>query len=213
MGYHRAGFEVVGVDIKPQPHYPFEFHQADALDVLRMGGRGLDSEVQYPWATMRFDAIHASPPCQAYSALRHRTRGRYPDLLAPTREGLRRTGLPYVIENVPGAPFDGAVFLCGTTFELSAVASTGERRWLQRHRGFESNQLLFGAGDCAHAGKLIGGIYGDGGGGQQTRGWRFETAAQMREALGTPWMTRLEMSQAIPPAYTEWVGRQLMRVR
>lgn len=198
MGYYRAGFDVVGVDLHPQPHYPFPFVQADAIEYL--------SETM----AVGFDAIHASPPCQAYSTLRHRTGGSYPDLVAETRRLLVASGLTYVIENVPGSPLDSPVWLCGTEFDLSAAATTGETRWLRRHRGFESNLWLRGAGGCVHAGKLVGGIYGDGGGGQQTRGWRYETAAQMRDAMDTPWMTRQEMSQAIPPAYTEHIGRQLL---
>jgi DNA (cytosine-5)-methyltransferase 1 len=98
MGYHRAGFEVVGVDIAPQPHYPFKFVQHDALKVLANVARDGHALGEY------FDAIHASPPCQAYSDLRHRTRGEYPELVSEVRNYLRATGLPYVIENVPGAP-------------------------------------------------------------------------------------------------------------
>ena len=105
MGYHRAGFEVVGVDIKPQPHYPFEFHQADALTFPLDG----------------FDAIHASPPCQAYSTMTRKPSD-HPDLYAPTRSRLVATGLPYVIENVIGAPYTHGFVLCGSMFETDKTA-------------------------------------------------------------------------------------------
>jgi DNA (cytosine-5)-methyltransferase 1 len=122
MGYHRAGFDVVGVDLAPQPHYPFEFSQSDALAWL-----------DYPLTLgLRFDAIHASPPCQAYSAMsacRPGLADQYPDLVAPTRELLEATGLPYVIENVPRAPLRDPVTLCGHMFGLP----------LYRHRLFEAN--------------------------------------------------------------------------
>jgi hypothetical protein len=115
VGYARAGFEVVGVDIEPQPNYPFEFHQADALEFCREHGH-------------EFDAIHASPPCQAYTPLRAVHGKDYPDMLAATREALEATGLPWVIENVPGAPINSGIFLCGTMFDLRVY----------RHRWFET---------------------------------------------------------------------------
>lgn len=106
MGYHRAGFRVVGVDIEPQPHYPFEFHQADALTFPLDG----------------FDAYHASPPCQRYSMIT-KLHGRaivesHPDLIDPTRYRLKSSGKPYIIENVPQAPLKDAVTLCGSMFNL-----------------------------------------------------------------------------------------------
>ena len=128
MGYHRAGFDVVGVDLEPQPHYPFEFIQADALDMAE-------------WI-FDFDAVHASPPCQSFTAYRRKGHGvgdNYPDLISATRSMAMRTGLPYVIENVPGAPLENPVQLCGTGFGLD----------VQRHRLFESNVSLMGMG-CAH---------------------------------------------------------------
>ena len=111
MGYHRAGFDVVGVDLNPQPRYPFEFHQADALDYAREHGR-------------EFDAIHASPPCQAYSlaSRQWRIRGRkYPVLIAKTRELLNAMAKPFVIENVPGAPLINPTVLYGTMFGLMTM--------------------------------------------------------------------------------------------
>lgn len=192
MGYHRAGFEVVGVDINPQPNYPFEFWQADALEHLH-GVLFGDRE---------YDAVHASPPCQAYSDLRHRTGGAYPDLVAVTRARVVATGLPYVIENVEGAPLRNPIMLCGSTFGLGANG-----RQLRRHRLFESNVSIM-AYPCQHHGQPIG-VYGTGGGGQMTRGYKG-TPEEYREAMGIDWATRAEIAQAIPPAYTEHIGLYLM---
>jgi DNA (cytosine-5)-methyltransferase 1 len=194
-GYHDAGFDVVGVDIAQQPNYPFTFIQEDALRWVEWIGPGRD-----------FDAIHASPPCQAYSTLTRGTnRGReYPDLIGPTRALLEATGLPYVIENVPGAPLHDPVMLCGSMFGLG----------VRRHRGFETNWPLMRP-ECQHEAmpkrykvmrhgatymSRYAPVYGDGGG---------KEMAQWASAMGIDWMSRDEMTQAIPPAYTEWIGRQL----
>lgn len=199
MGYHRAGFEVVGVDIKPQPHYPFEFIQADAL-------------ASYP---LGYDAIHASPPCQPFTRAGHLMRAQggsatEPDLVGPTRELLKATGLPYVIENVVGAPVEG-VFLCGSSFGLRA----------RRHRIFESNVLLLGV-HCRHRqqGKPVG-IYGRPGDTAQGRdsttgkwvvgGSTARDVPEAQDALGIDWMPRWDdLKKAIPPAFTEHIGRQLL---
>jgi DNA (cytosine-5)-methyltransferase 1 len=186
MGYHRAGFEVVGVDINSQPNYPFEFHQADALI----------------WPLEGFDAIHASPPCQAFSDLRHRTDGEYPDLVAATRERLLLTGVPYVIENVEGAPLINPVRLCGSAFGLGANG-----RQLRRHRLFESNVPIM-VPSCQHRGQPVG-VYGTGGGGQMTRGYKG-TPEEYREAMEIDWATRAEIAQAIPPIYAVFIGGYLM---
>ena len=138
-GYRRAGFEVVGVDIKPQPHYPFDFIEADALTV----GGGPE------WIASYFDAVHASPPCQAHSSLRHLQSTASVDLIAETRELLRQTGLPYIIENVVGAPLLDPVKLCGSSLGLGAMCEDGKWRQLRRHRLFESNVPLMGP-PCAH---------------------------------------------------------------
>jgi DNA (cytosine-5)-methyltransferase 1 len=200
MGYHRAGFEVVGVDIKPQPHYPFEFIQGDALDILGgLAGYGLDRPGS------RFAAIHASPPCQAYtqSALRFRNEGKeYPDLLEPTRQALIAIGLPWVIENVPGAPMRADYVLCGCQFQLPN---------LRRERWFETSWHGFALHPTHDHTEPAISVVGHG-----TPSWVRSklgynpTIAQYRAAMGIDWMNRNELSQAIPPAYTEWIGTQLL---
>lgn len=193
MGYHRAGFEVVGVDINPQPHYPFEFHQADALEFPLEG----------------FDVIHASPPCQRWSSAT-RLCGRpetHPDHLTPIRERLQEAGIPFVIENVYGAPLQTPLMLCGLMFGLKMF----------RHRYFECSPLLLAVGHPSHRGKRIGeGYYCVVGGGgpwkSKSRGGGLNNGplAEWRKAMGIDWMRREELTQAIPPAYTEYLGRQLL---
>jgi DNA (cytosine-5)-methyltransferase 1 len=191
MGYHRAGFDVVGVDINPQPNYPFEFHQADALEFL---ARGAD----------RFDAVHASPPCQRYSAMSTCRPGlaqNYPDLVDPTRNIIEATGLPYVIENVPGSPLINPITLCGHMFGLE----------LYRHRLFEVN---FGLVEPLHPPHLKPA--------SKAGHWKPGTVmsisghmapiAKAREVMGIDWTNREELAEAIPPAYTEYVGAQLLAV-
>lgn len=195
MGYHRAGFDVVGVDIKAQKHYPFEFHQADALEYLAEHGP-------------EFDVIHASPPCQAFSALKSMWNSRkHPDLIAPTREALRACGKPYIIENVPGAPLIAPFMLCGTMFGLGVGIAE-----LRRHRLFEASFPVGLQTPCAH--RLFRQVIGVYGGHGRDRRRKANTqdfsTRQRREAMGIDWMTGTELSQAIPPAYTEWIGKQLM---
>lgn len=189
MGYYRAGFtEIVGVDITPQPRYPFSFRQMDALEYLALA-----------WPI--FDAIHASPPCEHYSQLTPRKhRGNHADLIGPTRRMLIATGRPFVIENVPSAkrllrhPF----MLCGTMFGLG----------VQRHRFFETNfptSALVANCNHAEAPVLISGTH------RRTYEPRYEySVEQCRLAAGIPWMTRTGLDKAIPPAYTEYIGRQLI---
>jgi DNA (cytosine-5)-methyltransferase 1 len=192
MGYHRAGFDVVGLDSVAQPRFPFEFHQGDALDYLAAHGH-------------EFDAIHASPPCHDHSALRGRTGRDHGTgwLLDATRQLLESTGKPYVIENVPGAVMAPRVILCGSMFNLGAAG-----RVLRRHRYFEtSTYVLCPPDQCS--GRRIGGVYGTGGAGQMTRGYKF-TPTEAAEAMGISWMTTAGLSQAIPPAYTEFIGEALL---
>ena len=185
MGYHRAGFEVVGVDIKPQPRYPFEFHQADALDVLDdlINPDPHPGDTPYP----HFDAIHASPPCQTYANVTS-WRGRqedHPDLVPATREALNATGLPWVIENVPEAPVRPDLLLCGSQFGLK----------VRRHRAFETSPRLFSLlQPCHHRGLLP---------------FMHKGERAYADALGCEWMTNREARQAIPPAFTHHIGELL----
>jgi DNA (cytosine-5)-methyltransferase 1 len=195
MGYHRAGFEVVGVDIRPQPHYPFEFIEADALTYFQL----LQDWRQIP--ALRFDAIHASPPCLPFSKAGARWKDREigPDLLTPTRSLLEATGRPYVIENVPQAPGPWDILLCGTHFDRPYI----------KHRYFRcSVPLTLAPMTCSHGrGGLLGAGLVDVFDARPRRiPWR-EAAA----LLEVPWMTtRQDMRNAIPPAYTEWIGKQLL---
>ena len=182
MGYHGAGFEVIGVDIKEQPNYQFDFVKADALTYL------LDNQEE-------FDAFHASPPCQCFSMMQniHKNKDKHPDLIEPTREILKSIGKPYVIENVVGAPLRIDLLLCGTMFELP----------IARHRIFESNvpmPLLTMV--CKHE-NLYDPWHGEG-----SRGQREKLSA----AMGIDWfMTRPEVREAIPPAFTEYIGNVLLK--
>jgi DNA (cytosine-5)-methyltransferase 1 len=195
VGYYRAGFEVVGVDHAPQPDYPFEFHRADALT----------------WPLTGFDAVHASPPCKLHTSLRHTARKPslfevHTDLIAATRARLVASGLPYVIENVPGAPVLDPVRYCGSSFGLA----------VRRHRLFESNVPLV-APPCDHAAQpMVLGVYGTGGAdaGRAARaggGGRKVSGADAAQALGCDWTTdQRRLSQMIPPAYTQHIGAQLL---
>lgn len=205
-GYHLAGFDVVGVDIAPQPDYPFEFVQEDAIYVLEMP------------LPKTFDAIHASPPCQRYTAMKSMWNHKgdaHPDLVEPVRNRLVSLGLPWVMENVPGAPMEHSLMLCGTMFGLG----TGEYE-LRRHRLFETSFPILGP-TCQHEKPTIG-IYGDHArdrrrvNGSKDRGRDIATDEATRialgkEAMGMPWITRWRSaSEAIPPAYTEFIGTQLL---
>jgi DNA (cytosine-5)-methyltransferase 1 len=193
-GYRRAGFDVVGVDIKDQPRYPLTFVQRDALAFLREHGG-------------EFDAIHASPPCKAHTTLATLDNvPKHDDLLTPTRELLEKWGRPYVIENVPGAPMRADVLLCGSMFDLK----------VKRHRWFESNVPLFHLTLGCNHNNPIAGVYG------HTHGhrgaWSRATKKRMlpstvevwSDAMGIDWMTAEGLAQAIPPAYTEHLGRKLL---
>jgi DNA (cytosine-5)-methyltransferase 1 len=194
MGYHRAGFDVTGVDINPQPRYPFAFHQADALEYVRDHGR-------------EYDAIHASPPCQGYSAMARCVRSKAPKLIGRVRESLLATGKPYAIEGVSGSPMEGYyVTLCGTMFGLR----------VRRHRLFEIRpETLAMLPDCTcRNGVIEGRLIGQRVGGKVAPGRTKPppaTESDRREAIGVPWMTTMEARQAIPPAYTFFIGKQLLR--
>jgi DNA (cytosine-5)-methyltransferase 1 len=198
VGYHRAGFDVTGVDINPQPNYPFEFHQADAMTFPLDG----------------FDAIHASPPCHAHSALNVVNQIDYGTewMLAATIARLVKWGGPFVVENVATARrhMPNSLRLCGSEFGLKAQMAGYGEVWLRRHRLFESNVFLWGAGGCSCAGKWNVGVYGHGAGGSGQRVRGPGVAKASREVMGIDWMNRDELDEAIPPAYTEFIGAQLM---
>lgn len=188
VGYASSGFDVVGVDIVPQPRYPFEFHQSDAMEYPLVG----------------FDVIHASPPCQRYTQLGTREDlGHYPDLVDLVRRMLQVNATPWVIENVPGSPLRNPVVLCGGMFGLRSY----------RHRLFESSEPLTAPEHTPHTVRVN--RRGENrrehwnNGGFLTITGDVGTYCGL-EAMGIDWMTGNELSQAIPPAYTEWIGRQLL---
>lgn len=196
-GYHEAGFDIVGVDINPQPNYPFDFQLCDALEyILELAN----------YASGLYDAIHASPPCQRYSRLfttMESKRGEHPDLVGPTRTLLRKTGLPYIIENVYGSPLlKGSTMLCGAMFGLRTY----------RHRWFETSFFCFGKDHPKH---LIPSDKGSRRKEHFLNGGFISVVGNVGsycgpEAMGIDWMTGNELSQAIPPAYTRFIGKQLI---
>jgi len=191
VGYARAGFSVVGVDIHPQPNYPFEFVQMNALSC------------DYEYLD-QFDIIHASPPCQQYSigsAVARKNGKQYPDLVHPTRRLLVATGKPYIMENVRPAPVRPDICLDGTMFDLGVI----------RPRVFETNIPGIPTYPCPSLieGSVIEGDYvtvaGNGGTGLKTR-------AAWSQAMGIHWMSRRELREAIPPAYTRWIGQEALLI-
>ena len=193
VGYHQAGFtDIVGIDIVPQPNYPFTFIQADALEP--------------PVRLEDFDLIHASPPCQAYAGLASKD-GRHADLIPPTRLLLKE--LPHVMENIEGAPLLNAARLCGSVFGLG----------VRRHRKFETSFLLM-VPPCQHHGQKIRGYYGRNYGPAlvsmdaiQRKGRKplFRgTVAEAPADMGIDWMIWDELREAIPPAYTKYIGEQFL---
>lgn len=190
-GYVDAGFEVVGVDINNQPNYPFTFLWHDALDF------------EATWIAEHFDAIHASPPCQGYSAMSTCRPGlseKYPRLIEPIRDLLEATGLPYIIENVPGSPLREPVELCGQMFGLD----------LYRHRLFETNWHLTAPSHPEHTVPASRAGHWTPGTVMSVAG-HVAPVAHARRIMGIDWTTREELAEAIPPAYTELVGRQLLQ--
>ena len=192
MGLHRAGFDVVGIDIEPHPEYPFTFIQGDALAP--------------PVRLTDFDLICASPPCQAYTMMQAlNTRGpkrEHPKLVEPVRAMLKASGVAYCIENVPGSPLNNPFILCGSMFGLS----------VRRHRLFEASFPVL-TPCCDHVGARPIAVYGDhpqSPGDKTMRVNRARTLAEGQEAMGIDWMTWKPLTQAIPPAYSEFIGRQFL---
>jgi DNA (cytosine-5)-methyltransferase 1 len=187
-GYHLAGFDVTGVDIRPQPRHPLPFIHGEALEYLAEHGH-------------EYDVIHASPPCRAYTKARGGVRiaYRHPDLVVPVREALIALGKPYVMENVPGAPLLDPVELCGAMFGLRTY----------RHRRFETSFPLAvpdhpehvvpvaRMGRPASEGQFLS-IVGN-----------FSGVVAAREVMGMPWANQDGLRQAVPPAYTRWIGSRM----
>lgn len=193
MGYWRAGFNVVGVDLEEHDDFPFRFMQGDALEVL--------ADVDY---VRGFDLIHASPPCQAYSTATA-NKAKHPDLVGPVRDLLVAADVPYIIENVPQAPLINPVRLCGSSFGLR----------VRRHRDFESNLPLVGS-KCDHKaqGQPVG-VYGDHWDSREffrpdgtKRGGKATSLEDGQHAMGIDWMNWEDLKESIPPIYTEHLGRQ-----
>lgn len=195
MGYHRAGFDVVGVDVNDQPNYPFTFWRMDVKNLF------------WPGVPKLFDAVHASPVCYGWSKMRDCRPGMkddQPDYITPLRPLLKATGLPYVIENVPGAPLEMPVRICGTGLGLK----------VQRHRDFECGGFEVWSVPCHHGLNAWNPAYKHATNRKRRRvpvigEWRVPKSLQ-DEAMGIDWMTLPELQEAIPPAYTEYIGRQLL---
>jgi DNA (cytosine-5)-methyltransferase 1 len=187
MGLHRAGFEVTGIDIKHQPRYPFQFIQGDAMEASLDG----------------YDLVWASPPCQRYTMAQNAAKNAnaHPDLIPATRAKLEEFGGPWIMENVVGAPLRNPAIICGLSLGLK----------VKRHRLFESNLLLL-TPPCPRHDQNYFVIFG-----QEVRSRRTGDAAgrknkiaEGRKAMGIDWMTRAELSEAIPPAYSELLAKQVM---
>ena len=194
VGYHQAGFEVHGVDLKHGKRYPFTYLRADVLDILR------DDEY-----INQFDVIHASPPCQTHSITKHlrNAQGKSTskiDLIPETRAALIASGKPYIIENVPGSPLINPIQLCGSSFGLK----------VRRHRLFESNMPLVGS-KCNHKtqGRPIG-VYGSLNDEIPKGGKTATTIDEARKAMDMDWAIWTELVEAIPPAFTKYLGGQIV---
>ncbi len=199
MGLYRAGFtDITGVDIRPQKHYPFRFIQADAMTFPLEG----------------YDFIWASPPCQAYVQRNKNLVTKHPKLIEPVRARLEAAGVPFIIENVLGQPLQATVMLCGTMFGLKVI----------RHRYFYTSfPASLAPATCTHEGSVSEGdyaaVYAFGGKGPRfmVDGERLRVAAPTQpgpswdEAMGIDWMDKKGLSQAIPPAYSEWLGKQVLQ--
>jgi DNA (cytosine-5)-methyltransferase 1 len=192
MGLHLAGFDVTGVDLSPQPRYPFKFIQADALEV------DLDG----------YDFIWASPPCQRYTpgAAKWGTSENHPHLIPPIRERLLSAGTPFVIENVASARKHllNPIMLCGTMFDLGVFL----------HRLFESSFLMLQTSHHAHVGIIGDGKYqtvtGHAGGSSKRDGWKAGGVAEWSVAMGIDWMVGDELAESIPPAYSRYIAERFL---
>lgn len=212
VGFARAGFQVHSVDLEPHPKHDeiASFTTASAIE-RDSGGRivgGVLADIDF---CRTFDAIVAGPPCHDWSDLASRTGKDHGTawMLPATIAQLQVIGVPWVVENVDSAAgMAGALRLCGSMFGLGTVCRDGVYRYLQRHRRFASSEFLVPPGPCRHKGPVIG-VYGTGGGGQMTRGYKGHPE-ESRAAMDIDWMSRSDIAQAIPPAYTEWIGRQLI---
>jgi DNA (cytosine-5)-methyltransferase 1 len=209
VGYARAGFDVTGCDNQPHPDYPFPMVVEDAMTVL--------ADRDY---LSTFDVVAASPPCPLFSSVtKAHHRVNHADLLTPTLEALASWGGTYVVENVPRAPIPDAVVLCGSQFGLGAVCKDGRWRYLRRHRLFGASfHLTPPVLPCDHRGQAVG-VYGNGAWGQAPKNDRRHSgeyqanATEARAAMGIDWsQVHRAVTRAIPPAYTQHVGAQLMRV-
>lgn len=206
-GYADAGFDVVGVDINPQPRYPYEFHQGDALDFV-------GDHVEW------FSAIHASPPCQAYSRTRSLHNNEHPEMVAETRAALVASGRPYVIENVVGAPLVSPVVLSGLHFSMTAEDVDGVIVKLLRKRLFETDWGLRPPPKPDPLREFqTASVFGAGGGwgpshrdNPNRRGGYVPYLDVLSRLMGVDWMKKHELSQSIPPKFAEYVGNQLMEV-
>lgn len=202
MGYHRAGFQVVGVDIEPQPNYPFEFFQMDAIEFITKHGR-------------EFDIIHASPPCQGYSRSTYmfRKAGKvYPDLIQDTRAAMIATGKPYIIENVPSAPIQPHIKLCGEMFGLLVIRwrwfELGELFMLQPGKPQIKKNMVTNGERVSVFGN---GNYRKSKNDKMPLFKKGSVRATWSHAMGIDWMTVGELREAIPPAYTEFIGKSIIK--
>lgn len=233
VGYQRAGFRVYGIDLfidYTRKRYPAPAYTGDAVMALRilLAGKRLpfiDADNTVEWLTLRdFSAIHASPPCQKHSiATSAIDRDSYPDLIGPIRDLCQETGLPYIIENVVGAPLLNPVLLCGCMFNLTAPDDDGLPLRMERPRLFESNRTLTAPRPCYHDPTVwVAGSYGGARKQGTTPAERRHNAKHVRKGgyvpsiqvqqrlLGIDWMTQKGMHQSLPPVYTEWLGGQLI---
>lgn len=211
-GYQRAGYETFGVDLHAQPAYPGPFCRADAiavLDTLLRGGCVWFGD--RPMWLADFDLIHASPPCQAYSITRFTHSNEHPELVDVTRDRLEESGLPFIIENVVGAPLRNPVLLCGEMFGLTAKDDDGTTLVLQRHRLFETSFVLL-TPPHQHSGRKVAGVYGGGvsrrtKAGPDKRGGYTPRLGIRQELMQLPGMKQKPLSQAIPPAYSAFIAQ------